>query len=97
MLPGGGAQYADMGRELYEEEPVYRAVVDACAEALRAADGIDLRAELYGAGNGDVDAASQRLEAPSLALPALYATEVAMGRLLESWGIRPSAMIGSAG
>ena len=42
--------------------------------------------------------ASPRLEAPSLALPALYATEVAMARLLESWGITPAAMIGhSAG
>ena len=36
MLPGGGAQYAGMGRELYEEEPVYRAVIDAFAAALAA-------------------------------------------------------------
>jgi acyl transferase domain-containing protein/thioesterase domain-containing protein/acyl carrier protein len=96
MMPGGGAQYAGMGRQLYEDEPVYRAVIDDCAEALRAAGGIDLLAALFP--DGDLDAASVRLEAPSIALPALFATEVAMGRLLESWGITPAAMIGhSAG
>ncbi|MET0577235.1 MAG: type I polyketide synthase, partial [Ilumatobacteraceae bacterium] len=96
MMPGGGAQYPDMGRELYDEEPVYREVIDACAAALRAVDGVDLLAALYP--SGERDEAARRLEAPSVALPALFATEVAMGRLLESWGIVPTAMIGhSAG
>ena len=96
MMPGGGAQYPNMGRELYDNEPAYRAVIDTCANALRAAGGIDLLAALYP--DGDLDAGARRLEAPSIALPALFATEVAMARLLESWGIVPSAMIGhSAG
>jgi acyl transferase domain-containing protein len=96
MMPGGGAQYPGMGRQLYDEEPVYRAVIDDCADALRAAGGVDLLAALFP--TGDPDEATRRLEAPSVALPALYATEVAMGRLLESWGVTPAAMIGhSAG
>ncbi|MEO8693215.1 MAG: SDR family NAD(P)-dependent oxidoreductase [Acidimicrobiales bacterium] len=96
MMPGGGAQYPNMGRELYDAEAVYRTVIDTCASALRSAGGIDLLAALYP--DGDLDAAARRLEAPSIALPALFATEIAMARLLESWGIVPSAMIGhSAG
>ncbi|MGZ4804909.1 MAG: type I polyketide synthase [Ilumatobacteraceae bacterium] len=96
MMPGGGAQYPDMGRELYDEEPVYREVIDACAAALLADGGVDLIAALYP--DGDRDEAARRMEAPSVALPALFATEVAMGRLLASWGIEPAAMIGhSAG
>lgn len=96
MMPGGGAQYPGMGRELYEREPVYRSVIDECAAALRRSGGIDLLDALFPA--GDVEAAARRLQAPSLALPALYATEVAMGRLLGSWGIAPTALIGhSAG
>jgi acyl transferase domain-containing protein/thioesterase domain-containing protein/acyl carrier protein len=92
MLPGGGAQYPGMGRELYEQEPVYREVIDACAALLRAGDGIDLLAALF------PDGGPGHLESPSVALPALYATEVAMGRLLRSWGVEPSALIGhSAG
>ncbi len=96
MMPGGGAQYPGMGRGLYDTEPVYHAVIDECAASLRRAGGIDLIAALYP--DGDQLEAARRLQAPSVALPALFATEVAMGRLLESWGITPAAMIGhSAG
>ncbi len=35
LFPGGGAQYAHMGEELYRVEPVYRHHIDACAEGLR--------------------------------------------------------------
>ena len=42
--------------------------------------------------------ATRRLERPSLALPALFATSLATAKLLMSWGIEPAAMIGhSAG
>src|SRR5262249_48243589 len=43
----------------------------------------------------DLRAVSDReLEAPSRALPALFATEYALARLVLSWGIEPAAMIG---
>src|SRR5581483_9052162 len=32
LFPGQGAQYVNMGRELYDGEPSYREVVDRCAE-----------------------------------------------------------------
>jgi acyl transferase domain-containing protein/thioesterase domain-containing protein/acyl carrier protein len=92
MFPGGGAQYADMGRDLYENEPVYRATIDRCADYLRPSLGVDLRALMFP--DGDVAAASLRMEAPSLALPALFATEYALAKLLLSWGVKPAAMIG---
>ena len=34
LFPGQGAQHVNMGRELYEEEPAFRDVVDACAAKL---------------------------------------------------------------
>jgi acyl transferase domain-containing protein/thioesterase domain-containing protein/acyl carrier protein len=96
MFPGGGAQYAGMGRDLYEREPVYRRAIDACATLVNPRLGIDLRTVMFP--KGDVAAASARLERPSLALPALFATEYAIAKLLESWGITPAAMLGhSAG
>ena len=36
MFPGGAAQYPNMGRELYETEPVYREAVDTCLRLPRA-------------------------------------------------------------
>lgn len=96
MMPGGGAQYASMGRDLYNTEPVFREAVDECCAIVNPQLGLDLRDLLYP--KGDVDIASKRLERPSVALPALFATEYAVAKLLESWGVTPSAMIGhSAG
>ena len=96
MMPGGGAQYAGMGRDLYDSEPVFRDAVDECCDIVNVQLGLDLRTLLYP--TGDVAEASKRLERPSLALPALFTTEYAMAKLLESWGVTPAAMIGhSAG
>lgn len=47
LLPGVGDQYVNMGRGLYEREPVFRAEVDRCAEILRPHLGLDLREVLY--------------------------------------------------
>jgi acyl transferase domain-containing protein len=94
-FPGAGAQHAGMGQDLYETEPIFRAAIDECLEHVRAELGADLRPLLYPARDAAArEAASKRLEAVSLALPALFATEYALTRLLASWGIAPQAMIG---
>jgi acyl transferase domain-containing protein/thioesterase domain-containing protein/acyl carrier protein len=97
MFPGGGAQYARMGAELYDREAVYRDAFEAALAYVEPA----LRAELRSlalAPASEVAAASDRLEAPSRAVPLLFVTEYALARLLASWGIEPKAMIGhSAG
>ena len=97
MFPGGGAQYAGMGADLYASEPVYRQVIDDCAERIQPELGLDLRTLLFPA-PAAAALATRGLERPSLALPALFATSLATAKLLMSWGIEPAAMIGhSAG
>jgi len=90
MFPGQGAQYAGMGRELYETESVFRQVVDECSELLHPHLGIDLRDVLY-ADNADAD---KRIQQTALTQPALFVTEYALARLFIEWGIAPEAMIG---
>ncbi|HAB55366.1 MAG TPA: hypothetical protein DCE61_03040, partial [Cellvibrionales bacterium] len=34
MFPGGGAQYAGMGAELYHSEAVYHQAFDSCLDCL---------------------------------------------------------------
>ena len=95
MLPGGGAQYRDMGRDLYECEPVYRQAVDECCALVNPELGQVLQAVMFTTlGAQDPTETAIRLERPSVALPALFATEYAMAKLLASWDITPSAMIG---
>jgi len=80
LFPGQGSQYAGMGAELYEHEPVYRSAFDRCCELL----DLDLRDALE-----DADLAQT-----SITQPALFAVEYSLARLWASWGIRPAAMLG---
>ncbi|GAB4215711.1 MAG: hypothetical protein OHK0022_55950 [Roseiflexaceae bacterium] len=47
MFPGQGAQHAGMGRDLYAQEPVFRAAVDRCATLLTPHLGTDIRAIIF--------------------------------------------------
>jgi len=93
MFPGQGAQYVDMGRELYQAEPTFRKHVDLCCELLRPHLGFDLREVLY-PGDGQAESAAERLKQTSVTQPALFVIEYALARLWMEWGVRPEAMIG---
>jgi len=93
MFPGQGAQHPNMGRELYETEPVYRAVVDRCAEALRPRLGLDLREVLHVAPDA-VESAAATLTQTAITQPALFTVELATAELWRSLGVEPAVMIG---
>lgn len=92
LFPGQGTQYLNMGRELYENESVYRQAVDTCADELIAHLGLDIRQVLY-PDSVDVDA-TNRLRNTRYTQPALFITEYALARLWQSWGIEPTVYCG---
>lgn len=93
LFSGQGSQYPNMGRGLYDTEPVYRAEVDRCCEILEPHLGLDLRTLLFPAA-GQEEAAAKELEKTQITQPALFVTELALARLWMSWGVQPAAMIG---
>jgi acyl transferase domain-containing protein/acyl carrier protein len=93
MFPGQGAQYVDMGRELYQTEPIFREQVDRCAALLQPHIGMDLRSLLYPA-QPNPEAAAEKLKQTCFAQLALFVIEYALAQLWMSWGISPQAMIG---
>jgi acyl transferase domain-containing protein/NADP-dependent 3-hydroxy acid dehydrogenase YdfG/aryl carrier-like protein len=93
MFAGGGAQYPNMGRGLYDSEPLYRQVVDDALTQVAAFVDFDLRALLFPEAGGEAEAARQ-LQRPSRALPALFITQYAQARLWQAWGIEPAALLG---
>lgn len=91
MFPGQGTQHVNMGRELYDSEPVFRGEVDRCAEILESHLGLDLRTIIYPTAE---QADEQQLMQTSLTQPALFVIEYSLAKLLQSWGLKPAAMIG---
>lgn len=93
MFPGQGAQYVNMGRQLYATERVFRESVDECAEMLRPRLETDLRSLLYPPA-GEEEKARWQLTQTSVTQPALFVIEYALARLWGSWGVQPAALIG---
>ena len=93
MFPGQGSQYVNMGVNFYQDEPVFRDIVDRCAEILQPLMGVDLRSIVYPAAETEA-AAAISLAQTCFTQPALFVVEYALAKLWQSWGVQPQATIG---
>ncbi|MBL9171344.1 MAG: aminotransferase class III-fold pyridoxal phosphate-dependent enzyme, partial [Verrucomicrobiales bacterium] len=94
LFPGQGGQYAGMGAELYENEPVFRQAVDQCSAILPGGLWSELQVILLAKDEASRESGTGALTATRLAQPSLFIIEYALAQLWMSWGIRPAAVIG---
>jgi malonyl CoA-acyl carrier protein transacylase len=89
LFTGQGAQYAGMGRQLYETQPAFRQALDQCAEILKPHLAQPLLSVIFA---GDDNAAL--INETAYTQPALFAFEYALARLWQSWGVMPDYLLG---
>ncbi|WP_338080458.1 type I polyketide synthase, partial [Amycolatopsis rubida] len=85
LFTGQGTQRAGMGLALAEQYPAFAEALDAVAAELDPQLDRPLRTVL-----GD----EETLERTGFTQPALFAVEVALFQLLETWGVRPDFLLG---
>jgi [acyl-carrier-protein] S-malonyltransferase len=89
LFPGQGSQYAGMGKDLYEQFPEARQVLEQADAVLE----FSLTDVMFGAGKSAEDAA-EALKQTEITQPALYAHSMAAMALLEGSGLKPDMAAG---
>jgi len=85
---GQGPQWWAMGRELMQQEPIFRATVERISFLLKEYTGWSLVDELLS------NEEQSRLDQTEVAQPALFAIQVALVAVLRTWGILPDGLVG---
>ena len=92
MFPGQGAQYLNMGRGLYNNQPVFKAAVDECVGLLKGTLQENIFDIIFI--DSKDEAAGEALKNTLYTQPALFIISYAMAKLWISWGIEPAVLTG---
>ncbi|MBX2807458.1 MAG: SDR family NAD(P)-dependent oxidoreductase [Cellvibrionaceae bacterium] len=92
LYTGQGAQYCQMGRQLFLSQAVYREAFIACDQHLSLHLGQSIVALLYG--DSEQAITQEALNNTRYAQPALFAFEYALSQFWLSLGVKPKALMG---
>ncbi len=93
MFPGQGSQYVNMGKNLYDDEIVFKDAVDMCCKILQPHLGVDLKTILY-PNHSEKEKSEKLLKETMYTQPSLFTIGYALSKLWMSWGIQPKGFIG---
>jgi amino acid adenylation domain-containing protein len=88
VCSGQGPQWWAMGRQLLDQEPVFREIIERCDDILSDYGDWSLLDELR------AEERRSRMAVTAIAQPAIFALQVALAALWRSWGIEPEVVVG---
>ncbi|GGX08649.1 hybrid non-ribosomal peptide synthetase/type I polyketide synthase [Aquimarina muelleri] len=91
LFTGQGSQYINMGKSLYQSEPVFKETLHQCASILKAYLEEDIVSILLADAENEKGAL---LNQTLYTQPILFSLEYALYKLWESWGIEPDVLLG---
>ncbi|AFZ33823.1 Phenylalanine racemase (ATP-hydrolyzing), Mycocerosate synthase [Stanieria cyanosphaera PCC 7437] len=95
LFTGQGSQYLNMGKKLYQTQPLFRQTLDRCAEILQPYLDQPLLSIIY---PDDLETfhetSLQDINQTQYTQPTLFAIAYSLAQLWISWGIKPDAVLG---
>jgi acyl transferase domain-containing protein/acyl carrier protein len=89
LFTGQGSQYSGMGRAFYERNAAFRSAMDRCDRALTGR-----KHRLLAVVFGDPAVPRELIDDTTWTQPALFAFEYSLAMMWQSWGVRPSMVLG---
>lgn len=88
VFSGQGPQWWAMGRGLLKYSPAFRSVIRRCDAEFSKYGDWSLTTELMRR------EAKSKMQQTSIAQPSIFAIQVALSAVWESWGVKPTAIVG---
>ncbi|GAB5402655.1 MAG: hypothetical protein Aurels2KO_08860 [Aureliella sp.] len=88
VCSGQGPQWWGMGRGMLKFSPAFRSVIKRCEKEFSRYSDWSLTKELT---RSEQDS---RMQKTSIAQPSIFAIQVALAAVWESWGVKPTALVG---